>query len=119
MPVSARSPEREGGGKGALDITLLGREYRVACAEHERAALLEAVAFLDARMREIRDTGKVSGMDRIAVMAALNIANELLRERKEPSVRATGPIDASDATGRIRRMSTAIDEVLAAQDRLF
>jgi cell division protein ZapA len=118
-PVSARFTEVAGGRATQLDITLLGREYRVACGEHEREALLEAVAFLDARMREIRDTGKVSGMDRIAVMAALNIANDLLRERKEPSAPATGPIDARDATGRIRRMSTAIDEVLAAQDKLF
>ena len=102
-----------------IDVTILGREYRVACAADEREELLRAVAYVDSRMREIRDASKVSGIDRIAVMAALNIANELLRERKEPSVRATGPIDASDATGRIRRMSTAMDEVLAAQDRLF
>jgi cell division protein ZapA len=102
-----------------LDVTLLGREYRVACSEDERPALLEAVAFLDARMRQIRETGKVSGTERIAVMAALNIANELLRARKEPSARAAGPIDGPEATGRIRRISTAIDEVLAAQDKLF
>ncbi len=74
-----------------LDVMILGREYRVACAEDERAALLEAVAFIDARMRDIRDSGKVSGVDRIAVMAALNIANELLRERKESSRAAAAP----------------------------
>ena len=45
-----------------LDVTILGREYRVACADDEKAALLEAVAFLDARMREIRDTGQVAGV---------------------------------------------------------
>ena len=65
-----------------LDIQILGREYKVACKEHERAELLEAVGFLDQRMREIRDGGKISGADRIAVMAALNLANELLRERR-------------------------------------
>lgn len=102
-----------------LDVMILGREYRVACAEDERAALLEAVAFIDARMRDIRDSGKVSGVDRIAVMAALNIANELLRERKESSRAAAAPVDAAGAGGRIRRMSTAIDEALAVQDKLF
>ncbi|MCL4762871.1 MAG: cell division protein ZapA [Burkholderiales bacterium] len=102
-----------------LDVVILGREYRVACREEEREALLEAVAFLDARMRGIRDGGKVAGTERIAVMAALNIAHELLRERKETSGAAAGPIDASRAAGRIGRMSKAIDDALDAQDKLF
>lgn len=102
-----------------LDVVILGREYRVACREEEREALLEAVAFLDARMRGIRDGGKVAGTERIAVMAALNIAHELLRERKETSGVAAGPIDASRAAGRIGRMSKAIDDALDAQDKLF
>ena len=67
-----------------LDVHILGRDYKVACKEHERAELMDAVAFLDQRMREIRGAGKTAGVDRIAVMAALNIANELLRERKTP-----------------------------------
>jgi cell division protein ZapA len=103
-----------------LDVMILGREYRVACAEDEKAALLEAVSFLDARMREIRDSGKVSGVDRIAVMAALNVANDLLRERKEVSGAPSVAIDGAEAGGRIRRMSAAIDATLtAAQERLF
>lgn len=102
-----------------LDVTILGREYRVACGDDERTALLEAVAYLDARMREIRDTGKVAGVDRIAVMAALNIAHELLRARREPSRAASGPVDAEGAGGRIRRIGAAIDDALAAQDKLF
>lgn len=106
--------------KGAqLDVTILGREYRIACDEEEKPALLEAVAFLDARMRDIRDAGKVGGVERIAVMAALNIANDLLRERKETSTKAAGPIDATDTAGRIRRINTAIDKTLAGQERLF
>ena len=67
-----------------LDVHILGRDHKVACKEHERADLLAAVEFLDGRMREIRDAGKNLGVDRIAVMAALNIANDLLRERKAP-----------------------------------
>ena len=104
-----------------LDVTILGREYRVGCRESERDALLQAVAHLDSRMREIRDAGKVTGVDRIAVMAALNIANDLLRERREPAARRSGPngrsagaaIDASDAQRRIREMQAAIDKALA------
>ena len=62
-----------------LDVTILGREFKVGCRESERPELMEAVAILDRRMREIRDAGKVNGTDRIAVMAALNIAHDLLR----------------------------------------
>ena len=102
-----------------LDVSILGREYRVACEEHERDALMQAVAHLDARMREIRDAGKVSGVDRIAVMAALNIANDLLRERKELIAAGDGPIDESHARRRIRAMQTAIDGALVGQDKLF
>ena len=65
-----------------LDITILGREFKVACKENERDELTEAVALLDRRMREIRDAGKVKGTDRIAVMTALNFAHELLRARR-------------------------------------
>ena len=102
-----------------LDVTILGREYRVACAEDEQAELLEAVALLDARMREIRDKGRTGGVDRIAVMAALNIANELLRERKKPARTAGAAIDGPVAQRRIRDMGEAIDKVLASQDKLF
>ena len=65
-------------GTVTLDVSLLGREYKVACKESERSELLDAVALLDRRMREIRDTRKIAGSERIAVMAALNIAHELI-----------------------------------------
>src|SRR4051812_3699405 len=65
-----------------IDVTIFGRQYKVACNEDERAELAEAVAYLDRKMREIRERGKVAGVDRIAVMAALNIAHELLHERQ-------------------------------------
>jgi cell division protein ZapA len=57
----------------------------VACPYDERSALLDAAEFLNARMREIRDTGKVVGLDRIAVMAALNLAHEILRGKDRES----------------------------------
>ena len=114
-----------------LDVAILGRDFRVGCRASEREALLQAAAHLDTRMREIRDGGKVSGIDRIAVMAALNIANDLLRERRElggrrssPSNGSAGdPIDAPDTRRRIRDMQAAIDEAISEtsepQEKLF
>lgn len=103
-----------------IDITILGRDYKVACKESERPELMQAVALLDARMREIRDAGKVAAVDRIAVMAALNLANELLRTRAEPAGRTShAPIDDSRAQRRIQAMQSAIDLVMAGQDKLL
>ena len=117
-----------GGRTVTLDINLLGRDYKVACKEHERAELLEAVAFLDARMREIRDASKGAGADRVVVMAALNIANDLLKARKAPPlapppalpvVAAGGDVDVAGVRRRIQSMHAAIDQVLAGQEKLF
>jgi cell division protein ZapA len=104
-----------------LDIHLLGRDYKVACKEHEREELMEAVAFLDQRMREIRSGGKIAGVDRIAVMAALNITNDLLRERRTPSPApaVSAGVDADAARRRIQSMHAAIDQALAGQEKLF
>jgi cell division protein ZapA len=103
-----------------IDVNILGRVYKVACADGEEHALNEAVVYLDKQMREIRDRGKVNGVDRIAVMAALNIANDLLRERRAP--RATGPggaIDGEAVRRRIQAMQSAIEQTLAGQEKLF
>ncbi|MDP9198089.1 MAG: cell division protein ZapA [Pseudomonadota bacterium] len=64
-----------------VSVRILEKEYHVSCPLEERAALLESAEYLNRRMREIRDSGKVVGLDRIAVMAALNIVNELLQAR--------------------------------------
>lgn len=96
-----------------LDITILDRELRVACPEDERAELLDAVAYLDKKMREIRDAGKVASVERIAIMAALNIAHELLTTRL-----GTG-FDMSEFKRRINSMQATIDATLAEQDELF
>jgi cell division protein ZapA len=105
-----------------LDITLLGRDYKVACKESERAELLDAVTFLDRRMREIRDGGKVAGADRIAVMAALNIAHELLRARRDATANAASAdgaaaIDDAAARRRIQAMQSTIDQTLAGFEK--
>ncbi len=96
-----------------LDVKLLDRELRVACPEDERGELLDAVAYLDKKMREIRDTGKVANVERIALMAALNITHELL------TTKVGRGFDLADFKRRMDRMQTAIDEALAKQDALF
>jgi cell division protein ZapA len=64
-----------------VSVRILEKEYHVACPAEERAALLDSAEYLNRKMREIRDSGKVVGLDRIAVMAALNITNDLLLSR--------------------------------------
>jgi len=97
----------------ALDVTILDREFRVACPEDERAELLEAVSYLDKKMREVRDTGKVATVERIAIMAALNIAHELL------TTRLGAGFDMGEFKRRMSSMQATIDATLAEQDELF
>lgn len=68
--------------RDGVTVTILGKEFLIACPENERQALLESAAYLDRKMREIHATGKVIGTERTAIMAALNIANELLELRR-------------------------------------
>lgn len=102
-----------------LDVTILGREYKFACKESERAELMQAVALLDKRMREIRDHGKVAAIDRIAVMAAVNLAHDLLRARSADTASSPMPIDDARAQRRIQSMQSAIDQLLAGQEKLI
>jgi cell division protein ZapA len=99
--------------KNTLEVTILDRELRVACPEEEQQALLDAVAYLNKKMTEIRDAGKIGNVERIAIMAALNIANELL------SMKVGRGVDLADLTRRMGSMQTAIDQALAEQDTLF
>ena len=93
-----------------LDVSIMGREYRVACPPDQEKELLEAVVYLDRKMREIRDQGKVVGVERIAVMAALNIAHELLVNR------GGGTFDIAGLKRRIETMQAAIDGALYDQE---
>ena len=95
-----------------IDVTILGRQFRVACTDDEKQQLLKAVGYLDGKMREIRDSGKVIGVERVAIMAALNMAHELL------SVRVDG-VDLGEVRRRMSNMRIMIDDVLSAQDELF
>lgn len=96
-----------------LDVKILDRELRVACPEDERTELLDAVAYLDKKMREIQDAGKVASVERIAIMAALNIAHELL------TTRLGAGFDMSEFKRRMDSMQATIDSVLAEQNQLF
>jgi cell division protein ZapA len=91
-----------------VTVRLLDKEYQVACPEDERAALLESAELLNKKMHEIRESGKLVGMDRIAVMAALNLSHEMLQGRA-----------ASDASeerllGRLRMLNDRIAGALGA-----
>lgn len=89
-----------------VSVRILEKEYQVACPASERSALLDSAELLNTRMREIRDSGKVVGLDRIAVMAALNMANELLAARKKEQT-----IDSAVGE-RIRTLSDRVESVL-------
>jgi len=99
-----------------LDVNIMGQPYRLACRDGEEATLREAVAYLDGKMCALRDSGKVKGTDRIAVMAALSVAAEFL------SVKAPqGPL--SDLTilevkQKLEAMHTVLDAALSPQENL-
>ncbi len=97
----------------SLDVTILDREFRVACPDDERAELLDAVAYLDKKMREIRDAGKIASVERIAIMAALNIAHELL------TTKVGGGFDLAEVKRRMQAMQATIDATLVDQNELF
>lgn len=96
-----------------LEVKILDRDLRVACPEDERAELLDAVAYLDRKMREIQDAGKVISVERIAIMAALNIAHELL------TTRLGSGFDMGEFKRRMVAMEATIDATLTEQDELF
>ncbi len=101
-----------------LDIKLLGKEYRVACAPDDREALQAAANFLDAKLAEIAELTRSSG-ERLAVMVALNISHELLALRQSPDKAIA--VDAEVARRRIKSIEARLDTALAEhkQDGLF
>ena len=96
-----------------LQITLMGRQYRVACTEEEQEGLLKAVDFLNKRMQAVRDNGKVIGQERIAIMAALNIAHEFL------TTKVGGGFDIAEIKRRMAGMETVLDRAMSEQNELF
>jgi cell division protein ZapA len=95
-----------------IDVKILDRDYRLAVPAEEKAQLIDAVRVVDEKMRAIRDAGRVAGVDRIAVMAALQLAHELLGA-------ATDSATSAEASRRIRRMTDELDAEIKRQESLF
>ena len=90
-----------------VTVTILDKEYRIACQPGEEEAVLASALHLDERMREIRQTGKIIGTERIAVMVALNMAHELLTLQEDHS--------ETDATleRRMRQLQEQVEVALS------
>jgi len=95
-----------------VSVRILEKEYQVACLPEERSELLDSAEHLNAKMREIRDAGNIIGLDRIAVMAALNLAHELLKMRNRGEVIDTG------VSQKIRQLRERVETVLTKGQQL-
>jgi len=107
------SPSKEKIAEEPLSVTvrIMGKEYAVACPAEEHEALVKSADYLNERMSTIRKRGKALGSERIAVMAALNIARELLELKGVEGVAQVNP----EAVARLRQMSLDIDSTLALE----
>lgn len=95
-----------------VTIRILEKEYHVACPAAEKPSLMASAELLNSKMREIRDSGKVVGLDRVAVMAALNLANELLKVQGQED-------ELKNIVGvRIRAMREHLDSALGPAKQL-
>jgi cell division protein ZapA len=100
------------GDASRVSVKILEKEYHVTCPAEERPALLDSAEYLNRKMREIRDSGKVIGLDRIAVMAALNIVNELLQTRGHDEGVET------DLAARLKAMRERVESALTRSQPL-
>ena len=101
-----------------IDVKILDRDYRLAVGTDDKPQLLEAVKLVDDRMRAIKDGGRVAGMDRVAVMAALQLAHELISAQgAAPSGGSSAP--SGDIMRKLQRMNAELDEELKRQENLF
>jgi cell division protein ZapA len=90
-----------------VSVRILDKEYQVACPQNERTDLLDSAEILNAKMREIRDSGRVVGLDRIAVMAALNMAHELMHAQ------ARDQMLEGDVSNRLKLISDRVENALS------
>lgn len=100
-----------------IDVNIMGQSYKLACKEGEQDVLAQAATYLDEKMRNFRDVAKVKGTDRVAVMAALSIAAELL------AIKAPGgpfsELSMAEINQQIHHMNNVLDEALTSQENLF
>jgi len=90
-----------------VTVRILDKDYQVACPADQEAELLVSAKYLDKQMRVIRESGKVIGLERIAVMAALNISHELLRASEEPA-----PVELPPSVESVQRLNRKLDNAL-------
>ena len=90
-----------------VTVKILDKDYQVACPEDQEAELVVSAKYLDKQMRSIRETGKVIGLERIAVMAALNISYELLQASETGGAERPGP-DAGAVDSLTRKLDDAL-----------
>ena len=95
-----------------VSVRILDKEYQVACPASERTDLLDSAETLNSKMLEIRDSGRVVGLDRIAVMAALNMANDLLHAQ------ARDRLLEGDLSGRLKLISDRVESALGGSQQL-
>jgi cell division protein ZapA len=95
-----------------VSVRILDKDYQVACPASERTDLLDSAEILNAKMREIRDSGKIVGLDRIAVMAALNMANDWLHAQ------ARDQAMEGDISNRLKIISDRVENVLGESRQL-
>jgi cell division protein ZapA len=92
-----------------VSVNILDKEYQVACPPEQEAELVVSASYLDKQMRSIRESGKVIGLERIAVMAALNISHELLQASEQDQV---APEDAEATDAAVSSLAQKIDEAI-------
>lgn len=88
-----------------VSVRILEKEFQVACLPEERSELLDSAEFLNGKMKDIRDSGNIVGLDRIAVMAALNLAHELLKRNRNDAME-------SAVSERVRQMRERVESAL-------
>lgn len=127
--MSTTKPDSQGKSSEsrAITISIMGRDFRVATSSAGEKHMLESVDYLNQRMKEVRDTGKVVGNERIAIMAALNITLEhftKLSTAAAPQVISNvallrGAVDESAVKRRIENLDNMIERAISDQDKLF
>jgi cell division protein ZapA len=95
-----------------ITVTILDKDYQVACPADQEAELVVSASYLDKQMRSIRENGKVIGHERIAVMAALNISHELLQASEQNSVPTASSAPESAPVAAVAELTRKVDEAL-------